>query len=202
MAGQTITVIGEVVMVTTSFTKEHKTFATVSLEDISGRLEIMVWPRTYEDTKELWVEGNILEVKGKVRMRDEHVQFAADGARPYQPERQPNEQVKLSNGKHDGNNVLSLLPKQWLTVNLQQTEDMESDLANLAKLIDIFKSYPGKDEVSLRVVNGTTITNLKLPVLFVDYSAEMRRRLVEIVGEQGIFVEKEGIKNSNTTNAE
>ena len=99
MAGQMITVIGEVVMVTTSFTKEHKTFATVSLEDISGRLEIMIWPRTYDDTKDLWAEGNILEVKGKVRMRDERVQFAADGARPYQTERQPNGQGKFSNGK-------------------------------------------------------------------------------------------------------
>jgi DNA polymerase III alpha subunit len=36
MVGQAITVIGEVAMVTTSFTREHKTFATVSLEDISG----------------------------------------------------------------------------------------------------------------------------------------------------------------------
>ena len=85
-----------------------------------------------------------------------------------------------------------------MTVNLQQTDDMENDLANLAKLVDIFKSYPGKDEVSLRVVNGTTITNLKLPILFVDYSPEMHRRLVEVVGEQGIFVEKEGLSANNT----
>jgi len=190
MAGQTITVIGEVVMVTASFTKEHKTFAAVSLEDISGRLEIMVWPRTYEDTKELWAEGNILEVKGRVRMRDERVQFAADSIRPYQAERQPDEQTRLSTGKPSTIAVSPPVPKQRLTVNLQQTEDMENDLANLAKLIDIFKSYPGKDEVSLRVVNGTTITNLKLPVLFVGYSPEMHRRLVDMVGEQGVFVEK------------
>ena len=86
MVGQSVTVIAEVSMATTSFTREHKTFATVTLEDISGRIEVMVWPRIYERTTDLWQEGNILEVKGKIRLRDERLQFTCDDARMYQAE--------------------------------------------------------------------------------------------------------------------
>jgi DNA polymerase III subunit alpha len=193
MVGQAITVIGEVAMVTTSFTREHKTFATVSLEDISGRLEVMVWPRLYENTKEIWVEGNILEVKGKVRMRDERVQFSADTVRIYQSESNIAENTAVLQTKY--NTADSGVPLQSknvrIVINLQQTDNVDSDISNLGRLITIFKEMPGHDEVNLRIINGTTITNLKMPAVFVSYSNELMRRVVEIVGESGIKVENE-----------
>jgi DNA polymerase-3 subunit alpha len=191
MVGQAITVIGEVAMVTTSFTREHKTFATVSLEDISGRLEVMVWPRVYEDTKEIWAEGNILEVKGRVRMRDERVQFSADTVRIYQPESNLLENTGVGQGIYKTANGIE--PPQSrnvrIVINLQQTDNVDNDISNLSRLITIFKEIPGHDEVNLRIINGTTITNLKMPAVFVSYSNELQRRIVEIVGENGIRVE-------------
>ncbi len=38
-------------------------FATI--EDTSGRFELLVFPRTYESTKEVWVEGKIVCVVGR-----------------------------------------------------------------------------------------------------------------------------------------
>lgn len=190
MAGQTVTVIGEVTMVITSFTREHKTFATVSMEDISGRLEVMVWPNVYEKTLDYWQEGNILEIKGRVRMRDERVQFVCDGARPYNQETAPVETPAPVLEKHNGVAAASASPtKQHLVVNLRQTENVDQDLADLNRLIGIFKEYPGQDEVSLRVINGTTITRLKLPAQFINYSPELHRRLADIVGESGLSLE-------------
>jgi len=199
MINQTVTVVGEVAMVTTSFTKEHKTFATVSLEDISGRLEIMVWPRTYENTQDLWQEGNILEVKGKVRTRDERLQFTADGARLYQMETGDPESIPAplvtngnqngngkNNGNHNGNGAIK--PKQ-IIISLRQTDNTENDLANLNRLMTVFKDYPGRDEVNLRVINGTAVFNLKMPATFVRYSPELNQKIAEIVGENGIQIE-------------
>ena len=74
-------------------------------------------------------------------------------------------------------------------VDLRQTDNVDSDLTNLSRLIGILKEFPGQDEVNLRVINGTTITNLKIPAIFVNYSAELQRRVIEIVGETGMRVE-------------
>ena len=188
MAGQTVTVIGEVALVTTSFTREHKTFATVSLEDISGRLEVMVWPNVYEKTIEYWQESNIVEVKGKVRMRDERVQFVCDGVRPYNQDTAAANNLPGSE-KHNGTTMEQVLPKKHLLIKMQQTDNTDQDLENLGRLMTIFKEFPGHDEVNLKVINGTTITSLKLPAIFVNYGPAFHTRVIEIVGDKGLSVE-------------
>jgi DNA polymerase-3 subunit alpha len=189
--GQAVTVIGEVSMVTTSFTREHKTFATVSLEDISGHIEVMVWPRVYEKTTDLWQEGNILEVKGKVRLRDERVQFTCDDVRLYQSEPILGEE-SVAVREQTAIAVTPAAPiriKRLVFINLNQTHDKENDLANFERLISIFKENPGQDDVNLRIINGTMITNLNLSSISVNYSLELHQRVVEVVGERGISVE-------------
>ncbi|GAG93391.1 unnamed protein product, partial [marine sediment metagenome] len=61
-------------------------FVSAVLEDLDGRIETMVWPKLYSDTRDLWQEGNILLVEGKVRLRDDRVQLNCDHVRRYQPE--------------------------------------------------------------------------------------------------------------------
>jgi len=46
----------------------------------------MVWARIYEDTKELWKEGNFLRIEGKVKIREERVQFTCDAVEIYKPD--------------------------------------------------------------------------------------------------------------------
>ena len=184
--GQSITVIAEVSTANTSFTREHKTFATVMLEDISGRIEVMVWPRVYERTSDLWQEGNILEVKGKVRLRDERLQFTCDDARPYQAEPLPGETTVVDTPEKKTVVEPEPPPKnQTVIIDLHQTENADNDIASLSRVTAILKEYPGTDEVSLRIVNGTMIHNLKWP-FYVKYSLELQRRLEQVVGENGI----------------
>ena len=68
------------------FTRERKPFASLVLEDLDGAVEVIVWPRVYTETKDLWQEGSILLVEGKVRIKDDRVQLNCERARPYQPE--------------------------------------------------------------------------------------------------------------------
>jgi hypothetical protein len=60
----------------------------------------------------------------------------------------------------------------------------------LGKIVAILKNYAGKDEVRLNVINGGGAVPLKMPSLQTGYSAELRQRLVELVGEAGLKVEK------------
>jgi DNA polymerase-3 subunit alpha len=60
--------IGAVKKITT---KKGNPMAFVTLEDVSGRLEIVVFPNAYKDYEALLVEGRMVLVSGKVSKRDE-----------------------------------------------------------------------------------------------------------------------------------
>jgi len=77
-----------------------------------------------------------------------------------------------------------------LVISLSQTSDAEGDKANLNKVVEILRSYPGHDEVKLKVANGNKITHLRLFDIHADYCSELHERLVEVVGEGGLKLEK------------
>ena len=154
LVGEVIVVAGMVASVRQSFTKDRRPFASVVLEDLDGRVEVMVWPNVYATTKELWEEGNILLVEGKVRLRDDRVQLSCETARRYQPEAAPREEAVVAEEP----------PPQArrLVISINQTADKESDAAYLHKLIEALRSFPGDDEVNLCVTNGERVFNLRL----------------------------------------
>jgi len=79
--------------------------------------------------------------------------------------------------------------RQRLTININQTDDENSDIARLNKIMEVLKAYPGRDEVRLNVVNGGEAIPLKLPNIQSGYCPELKQQLVELVGEDGFSVE-------------
>ncbi len=183
LQGQVIAVIGMVASVHPLFTRERRPFASVTLEDLDGRVEVMVWPRVYTETKDLWQEGNILWVEGKVRVRDERPQLNCERVRRYQPEAIPAEGAAASHPP---------LPGHWLVISLRQTSDEERDVTYLNKLVSTLRDFPGQDKVSMCVINEGKVFNLKLSNIAVGYCPELHQRLVELVGEDGLEVKMHG----------
>ncbi len=184
VAGQTVVVAGMVASVHQSFTRERHPFASVVLEDLDGRVEVMVWPKVYAGTRDLWQEGNILLVEGKVRLRDDRVQLSCQYVRRYEPEAaQPGEPVLA-----EPTTATTPVESRRLVITISQTSDEESDIAYLHKLIDTLRGFPGQDEVSLCVTNGEKIINLRLSNIYTNYCPELHHRLVEMVGEEGLRV--------------
>ncbi|MFC2041238.1 DNA polymerase III subunit alpha [Chloroflexota bacterium] len=196
MVGQAVAVIGEVATTSTLFTRDHRPFASAALEDITGRVEVMVWPKVYENTRELWQEGNILVVEGKVRIRDDRVQLNCDSARPYQPEAVQDEEVITPEPDDTLPAVAEETPpdavpteSRQLVISLTQTSDQDSDIATLHKIIDVLKDFPGPDKVSLCVNSEGQIVNLDFSNITIKYCPELHQRLVELVGGDGLRVE-------------
>jgi DNA polymerase-3 subunit alpha len=184
LVGQSITAAGMVASVHQSFTRDRRPFASAVLEDLDGRLEVMVWPKVYTDTRELWQEGNILLVEGKVRMREDRVQLSCDNVRRYELEPSP-PQTKEPEPPPPPPPPKS----QRLVIHLSQTSDAAGDTARLHQLVNTLRDFPGRDEVALSVVSGEKIINLKLSNIYTSYCPELHRRLVELVGEEGLKVE-------------
>ncbi len=81
--GQRIVVGGIVAGVRTVITKARATMAIVTLEDLQGTLEVVVFPRLYEQSAATWQEGAILLVAGRVDHRGEEVSLLADLVRAW-----------------------------------------------------------------------------------------------------------------------
>jgi DNA polymerase-3 subunit alpha len=192
--GQSAVLAGRVVSARYLLTRDGRSFASAVLEDFSGQVEVMVWPKVYADTDELWKEGNELIIQGKVRVRDEQAQISCDSVRLYQPpqeEKKPAARPVTRAPEVPAEKVVQEpVERHRLLINLQQTKDEDGDIARLGKIVAILKTYPGRDEVRLNVVNGGAAIPMKLPNIQTGYCPELKQRLIEVVGEAGLKLEK------------
>ncbi len=76
--GQRVVVGGIVTGVRPVVTKRNETMAIVTLEDLQGTVEVVVFPRLYETTRPTWRDGSILLVAGRVDHRGEDTSLLAD----------------------------------------------------------------------------------------------------------------------------
>ena len=76
--GQRVVLGGIVTGQRTVITKSRSTMAVVTLEDLQGTLEVVVFPRTYEQTMGQWRDGAILLVAGRVDHRGDEASLLAD----------------------------------------------------------------------------------------------------------------------------
>ena len=167
MVDETVTVRGMVISVRQAHTRDNRPFVVASIEDLDASIEVIAWPRLYESTRAIWQEGNILSIKGVVKVRDGDVQLNCEEAMLL-PVRQE---------------VLKEPPRRHVLIDVTQSGDAVKDIACLHKIVDILKTYPGQDKVSLSVVGDGEVTNLDMPGITVDYCPELAGELSEIVGE-------------------
>jgi DNA polymerase-3 subunit alpha len=66
-------------------TKDGRAFCAATIEDLTGQVEVTVWPDQYEPAKELWTEGKILRLTARIRPRDERLNVTVVSAAEYDP---------------------------------------------------------------------------------------------------------------------
>jgi hypothetical protein len=76
-----------------------------------------------------------------------------------------------------------------LIISISGTGDSEADVEKLHRVIYAVREFPGRDEVSLRIVNDGKTVNLKLPRIYTGYCPELHEQLVGLVGETGLKVQ-------------
>ena len=188
MEGQTVAVAGMVDSVRNLVTRDGQPSANVALEDLDGKLEVMVWPRVYAGTKELWQEGNILLVDGKVRFRGDRVQLVCEHVRHYHLEEARDEEAVAPPLEKVLPTVTEAEARR-LVISLKHTSDEAVDITSFRKIVGALRDFPGNDEVRLVVDNAKKVTKLRLTGMRINYCPELHRRLVEMVGEDGIRLE-------------
>ena len=69
--GQEVTIAGIITSVKKKYTKNNKIMAFVTLEDLYGTVEIIVFEPTYMKSQDVLIEENIITVKGRLSIRDD-----------------------------------------------------------------------------------------------------------------------------------
>jgi DNA polymerase-3 subunit alpha len=76
--GQRVVIGGIVTGFRRVITKANATMGIATLEDLQGTIEVVVFPKMYEQTAATWTEGTILLVAGRIDHRGEDVSLLAD----------------------------------------------------------------------------------------------------------------------------
>jgi DNA polymerase-3 subunit alpha len=203
------TIIGGMVTGTRSLTtKDGRVFIAAELEDLTGSIEVTVWPETYEATRDIWKEGTIIVASVRIRENNDRLQVAVNRASAWSESFDPQALLSVDlpangngafrrgggprqkNGSSNGNGASSAkvrAPPAYLRIVLEETDDPESDEERLRTVMQAIRDYSGEDPVRLEIreVNGSA-HDLDLPPA--RRCPELTHRLSEILGPWGSVV--------------
>jgi hypothetical protein len=83
MQGQSLSLLGHVSAVNQRYTREQKRFLVVTLDLLSGPMEVIVWPDVLALTEPVWHEGKLVRTTGKLRLRGDQFSLACDRAQEH-----------------------------------------------------------------------------------------------------------------------
>jgi len=172
-------VIGGVIdSVEKKITKKGQIMLFVSIQDTNGQMELLVFPKTYETTKELWQEGEVVCVVGKTPKEDgdnkifvEKVfTLTKDNAEQVCGQFLHNQSVLDNTEQATEKSVILSLSKKELR---EKTEDLKK----------IFAKYPGDYQIFIKVEDKTIKTQA-----MVDWDKNIQLDIEALVGVGGLEV--------------
>lgn len=84
--GKHVVVVGYIAASRRVITKRGDPMAILTLDDLTGSTEVVVFPRTYEATASTWAASNIVRIEGRVDIREGQLQIIADSGQRWRPE--------------------------------------------------------------------------------------------------------------------
>jgi len=161
--GQVLSLAGILSGVQRRVTKQGRPWASAALEDLSGSVEVMFFPNTYELVGQYVAEDAIVVVRGRVDRRDDQPRLMAMDLAI--PDITAPDEVKP---------VVLALPPSRCTPPLVE------------RLKEVLASHPGTAEVHLRLVNGGRATLLRLGPLRVAPSTALMADLKALLGPSAV----------------
>ncbi len=201
--GQQITVLGMVQRVRRHTTKKGNDMAFVTLEDLQGTCDVVVFPRLWEQTKSLWQPERILVVNGKVDVgRRDTPSLLCDWVKPPDevviptqatPERASVSPPPSIRPSSEGPiRPTHRTPSHTIRVTLTRTGEQTRDVQTLRDIHGLLTGQPGPDHFTIYLVGGASKpVELAFPNNTTRYSPELKQKLAAIVGADGIHVVEE-----------
>ncbi|MDH5533353.1 MAG: DNA polymerase III subunit alpha [Candidatus Pacebacteria bacterium] len=142
-ADQTFTIGGILIRYREVLTKKAgKKMAFGTIQDDSGKLEFVIFPKTYEEYGKLLEENSVLLFKGKIDVREEEMQLMID---------------KISSPSDFNMDHIESSTHEEIYVPRKTSKE------TLAKLGELLKANPGDQSMVVLIPNGGQPKKVKLP---------------------------------------
>ena len=133
--GSIVTLVAIISSVRTKSTRNNSTMAFVLIEDINASIEMVVFPKVLNEYSSLIVEGNIIEVHGRVNLKDEEeVKIICENIFP--PPDKDSKEARQTGESNNKNSKLSNSQKKGLYIKVKDKDSEEYKRARL--LLSIF----------------------------------------------------------------
>jgi DNA polymerase-3 subunit alpha len=196
MVGHKVTVAGMVNSVRQIYAKNGKPMAFVELEDMHGTVELVVFNRVYEETRELWQEGTVVVVRGTVDMKGGQspkiVCLSADDsllrAHPVEPAPQQASLDAALAGPHLSPTP-QLQPARHLQVTIECTQEPDRDRERVRAVYELVTRYQGRDTFSFYIASRRGRVRLDFPNATTRTCAELCQELAQLLGDAAVKIE-------------
>ena len=155
---QVVTIAGMITSVVRKQNRNGEFWAIVSVEDLDASVEVLLFPKSYNQVAMSLATDTVVTVTGRVRQKDERVEITGQS-------------VTVVNTAADGSSpplVLSV-PRSQITSSLVEN------------LQEVFAAHPGQQEVWLRLITDQPKT-LRLPTVRVAMSGALMADLKALLG--------------------
>lgn len=77
---EAVQVAGVITKITKIITKKGQPMVFAQIEDVTSKAEVLVFPTLLQKTNDVWIDGTIITVTGKISDKDEEIKVLADSA--------------------------------------------------------------------------------------------------------------------------
>jgi DNA polymerase-3 subunit alpha len=150
-------------------TRKNEPMLFVKLEDGVGSIEILVFPRLLKEKPEIWLDGRVVFVQGKVSDKDQEIKLLANKVAELNLADIESVINNFKNGRSSnsvGNYSSSVMTRPPVNgskpdhLKLIFLKDLDAETAERLKLV--FSKYPGENKVFVKVNNNIIETGFRI----------------------------------------
>ena len=151
-------------------TKNGNYMAFAQLEDLSGAMELVIFPRVYEDSKEQLAGDGLFLVQGKVDVRDDEPKLIADSIEPYQL------------ASHPPNRRRTTKEMRHLSVQIALDRDQDETAEVVKNVYAILTEVQGDVPFSFHLTGRHGEVEMSFPNAATAYTPQLAERIANLIG--------------------
>lgn len=182
LENRTVTVGGMVAQVKKITTRKGANMAFVVLEDLTDKVELIVFPKIYQQMSDYWQQDQVLKVSGKLTTKDRdgnaaETKILVDSAEVIDPEMTSEAAIEPKPDLDDN--------RVRIIIQIPDT----NDLGKLTAMKELLLKYRGDTEVFV-MVGDDSATRIRLPFT-VEASDELRQDLEVLFSKEAIAIKRQ-----------
>lgn len=167
-------------------TKRNEIMAFITLEDLYGAIEVVVFPQTLKKFNILLNDDSIILIKGAISIDGDEAKLIARDIKDINEEYRFNSEKISFDLKGNSNKTKS----KQMNVRIDTVGDEEL----LMKVFKITRKYPGKDRLILlpkdQNIDMDKPITYKVPGMYINADEELKKELGSLVGKLNIEIEE------------